>query len=281
MNIQWYPGHMAKTRRLIQESLKMIDIVIEILDARIPKSSSNPDMYEICGGKPRVVILNKCDLAEDSITEEWIRYYKKNGIGALEIDSISGKNLSKVYSIARETVKDKFERKASRGIVGQPVRAMVAGIPNVGKSSFINKISSRYAAVTGDKPGVTRSKQWIKVNKDFELMDTPGILWPKFDDEAVALNLAFTRAIKDEILDTEELAFKFIQKISTIKPSALTSRYKIELKDEPYETLLEIGRRRGCILSGGEIDSLRASTIVLDDFRTGRLGKISLEKPEV
>lgn len=280
MNIQWYPGHMAKTRRLIQESLKMIDIVIELLDARIPNSSSNPDMDQICGSKPRIVLLNKCDLAEESITAEWIRYYRKKGIGAMEIDSISGKNLSKIYNIVRESVKDKFERKASRGIVGQPVRAMVAGIPNVGKSSFINKISSRYAAVTGDKPGVTRSKQWIKVNKDFELMDTPGILWPKFDDEDVALNLAFTRAIKDEILDTEELAFRFIQKMSIIKPSALIDRYKIELKDEPYETLLEIGRRRGCILSGGKIDSLRASTIILDDLRTGRLGKISLERPE-
>lgn len=279
MIIQWYPGHMAKTKRQILESLKMIDVVIELLDARIPESSRNPDMDSLFQNKPRVVLLNKYDLAEESVTREWIKYFQSKGIGAIGVDSISGKNISRIYPVVREAVKEKFERKAARGIVGQPVRAMVAGIPNVGKSSFINRISSRSITATGDKPGVTRSKQWVKVNKEFELMDTPGILWPKFDDEKVALHLAFTRAIKDEILDTEELAFKFVQEMAIIKPSALIERYKITISEDPLENMMNIGKRRGCIISGGEIDTLRTATIILDDYRSGRLGKISLEKP--
>lgn len=279
MIIQWYPGHMAKTKRQILESLKMIDVVIELLDARIPESSRNPDMDSLFQNKPRVVLLNKYDLAEESVTREWIKYFQSKGIGAIGVDSISGKNISKIYPVVREAVKEKFERKAARGIIGQPVRAMVAGIPNVGKSSFINRISSRSITVTGDKPGVTRSKQWVKVNKEFELMDTPGILWPKFDDEKVALHLAFTRAIKDEILDTEELAFKFVQEMAIIKPAALIDRYKITISEDPLENMMNIGKRRGCIISGGEIDTLRTATIILDDYRSGRLGKISLEKP--
>lgn len=270
---------MAKTKRQILESLKMIDVVIELLDARIPESSRNPDMDSLFQNKPRVVLLNKYDLAEEGITREWIKYFQSKGIGAIGVDSMSGKNISKVYPTVREVVKEKFERKAQRGIVGQPVRAMVAGIPNVGKSSFINRISSRAITATGDKPGVTRSKQWVKVNKEFELMDTPGILWPKFDDEKVALHLAFTRAIKDEILDTEELALKFVQEMAIIKPSALIERYKITISEDPLENMMNIGKKRGCIISGGEIDTLRTATIILDDYRTGRLGKISLEKP--
>lgn len=280
MNIQWYPGHMVKTKKQIQEVLKLIDVVIEILDARIPYSSKNPDMDEIIGNKPKVVLLNKCDLAEDNITREWIAYYKGIGITAIEIDSISGKNISKVYGIVKEAVRDKFEKKAQKGIVGKPVRALVAGIPNAGKSSFINKISSRAGAKTGDKPGVTRSNQWIKVNKDFELLDTPGILWPKFDDENVALHLAYTRAIKDEILDTEELAVKFIDELIHLKPKALIERYKIDIKEDAYSTLIEIGRRRGCIVSGGEVDTLRTANIIFDDYRNGKLGRLSFERPE-
>lgn len=280
MNIQWYPGHMVKTKKQIQEILKLIDVVIEILDARIPISSKNPDMDELIQNKPKVVLLNKCDLAEDYITREWIEYYKKNGIAAFDIDSISGKNINKVYGIVREAVKEKFDRYAQKGIVGKPVRALVAGIPNVGKSSFINKISSRAGTKTGDKPGVTRSNQWIKVNKDFELLDTPGILWPKFDDENVALHLAYTRAIKDEILDTEELAVKFIEELMIIKPKSLIERYKIEIQEDAPSTLLYIGKKRGCVISGGEIDTLRTSNIIFDDYRNGKLGKISLERPD-
>lgn len=280
MNIQWYPGHMVKTKKQIQEILKLIDVVIEILDARIPISSKNPDMDELIQNKPKVVLLNKCDLAEDYITREWIEYYKKNGIAAFDIDSISGKNINKVYGIVREAVKEKFDRYAQKGIVGKPVRALVVGIPNVGKSSFINKISSRAGTKTGDKPGVTRSNQWIKVNKDFELLDTPGILWPKFDDENVALHLAYTRAIKDEILDTEELAVKFIEELMIIKPKSLIERYKIEIQEDAPSTLLYIGKKRGCVISGGEIDTLRTSNIIFDDYRNGKLGKISLERPD-
>lgn len=280
MNIQWYPGHMVKTKRQIESTLKIIDVVIELLDARIPESSKNPDLDTLIKDKPKVVLLNKCDLAEESVTRNWIKYYKDRGISALDIDSITGKNLNKIYTIVSEEVREKFEKKAMKGIVGRPVRALVAGIPNVGKSSFINRISSKNNAKTGDKPGVTRSNQWIKVNKDFELLDTPGILWPKFEDESVALNLAFTRAIKDEILDTEELALKFIEEISLIKPQALKERYKVEISENPLDTMESIGRKRGCVVSGGEIDYLRVANIVLDEYRGGKLGKISLEKPE-
>lgn len=279
MIIQWYPGHMVKTKKQIQEVLKLIDVVVELLDARIPISSKNPDMDELIGNKPKVVLLNKCDLAEDYITREWIEYYRRNGIAALDIDSVSGKNINRVYGIVREAVKEKFERNVQKGIVGKPVRTLVAGIPNVGKSSFINKISARAGTKTGDKPGVTRSNQWIKVNKDFELLDTPGILWPKFDDENVALHLAYTRAIKDEILDTEELAVNFLHELMEIKPKALIERYKIEIKEDAPNTLLEIGRKRGCVIAGGEIDNLRTANIIFDDYRNGKLGKLSLERP--
>lgn len=281
MNIQWYPGHMAKTKREIKENLKLVDVVIELLDARIPFSSRNPDLDEIISGKEKVVLLNKADLADKKITNQWIKYYKENGIEALEIDSISGKGLNKVYAMCKEAVKEKIERMEKKGVVGRPLRAMVTGIPNVGKSSFINKIGGKTTARTGDKPGVTRSKQWIKVNKDFELQDTPGVLWPKFDDEKVAQRLAFTRAIKDEILDIEELAFYFVKHIQETNPSIIEERYKVLINlEEPYETMISIGRKRGCIVSGGGVDTVRVSNIILDEYRTGVLGKISLETPE-
>lgn len=279
MNIQWYPGHMAKTRRDIQETVKMVDVVIELLDARIPLSSRNPDLDSMIAGRPKLILLNKCDLAEDGITSAWIKYFKEQGADALAIDSINGKNINRIYQMAREPVKEKFERKAERGIVGRPVRALVAGIPNVGKSSFINKISSRAGTKTGDKPGVTRSKQWIKVNREFELLDTPGILWPKFDDERVAMHLAFTRAIKDEILDPEELSSRLLEELSAIKPQAILQRYKVEAEGDGMDMLEKIGSRRGCIISGGQVDTLRAAGIVLDDYRNGKLGRISLELP--
>jgi ribosome biogenesis GTPase A len=280
MNIVWYPGHMVKTRREITESLKMIDVVIELIDARIPLSSRNPDLDSLINGKPKVVLLNKCDLAEEAVTKKWIEYYKKQGISSLDIDCLTGKNLNKIFPIVKEAVKEKFERKIAKGIIGRPVRAMVVGIPNVGKSSFINRIAARQSAKTGDKPGVTRSRQWIKVNPEFELLDTPGILWPKFDDENVAHHLAYTRAIKDEILDVEELAIKFVEEMILFKPSILISRYKIEIKPEAVDTVLEIGRKRGCIIAKGEIDTLRASNIIFDDYRTGKLGRITFETPD-
>lgn len=280
MNIQWYPGHMAKTKREIKENLKLVDIVIELLDARIPFSSRNPDLDEIISGKEKVVLLNKADLANDAITRLWIEYYKENGIEALAIDSISGKGLNKIYGMCKEAAKEKIERMEKKGIVGKPLRAMVTGIPNVGKSSLINKLGGRSTAKTGDKPGVTRSKQWIKVNKDFELQDTPGVLWPKFDDNKVAQKLAFTRAIKDEILDIEELAYFFVKYVQETNPSILTNRYNVELNmEDPYETMINIGRKRGCVVSGGGVDTTRASNIILDEYRTGKLGRISLETP--
>lgn len=281
MNIVWYPGHMVKTRREITESLKMIDVVIELLDARIPLSSRNPDLDGLIGSKPKVVLLNKCDLAEEGATKAWLAHFRKNGFGAIEIDCITGKNLNRILPTIKEAVKEKIERKIAKGIVGRPVRAMVVGIPNVGKSSFINRISSRQNAKTGDKPGVTRSRQWIKVSAEFELLDTPGILWPKFEDETVAHHLAFTRAIKDEILDVEELAIKFVEEMSQLKPEVLRNRYKVELQPMGLDTLYEIGRRRGCVISGGEIDLLRAATIVFDDYRSGKLGRITIELPDM
>jgi ribosome biogenesis GTPase A len=280
MNIVWYPGHMVKTRREITESLKMIDVVIELIDARIPISSRNPDLDSLIGNKPKVVLLNKCDLADENATKTWIRHYKQKGVNALEIDSLTGKNLNKVYNIVRETVKEMLDRKIAKGIIGRPVRAMVVGIPNVGKSSFINKIAARQIAKTGDKPGVTRTRQWIKVSKEFELLDTPGILWPKFDDITVAHHLAYTRAIKDEVLDTEELAIKFVEEVAALKPEVLKNRYKIELKTDINDIIYDIGKRRGCIIAGGEIDFLRTSIIILDDYRSGKLGKITFELPE-
>ncbi|EYE89323.1 GTPase YlqF [Fervidicella metallireducens AeB] len=279
MVIQWYPGHMVKTKRQIQESLKLIDVIIEILDSRIPESSKNPDLDKLISDKPKVVLLNKCDLAQDSVTKEWIKYYRSKGITALEIDSITGKNINKVYNAVKVATSEKFEKKAAKGIVGRPVRALVAGIPNVGKSSFINKISSKSNAQTGDKPGVTKNKQWIKVNKDFELMDTPGILWPKFDDEKVAYHLAFTRAIKDEILDPEELSVKLIEELMNKDKDIIIKRYNVDVLKDAYETLKMIGKKRGCMVSGGGIDTQRAAILILDDFRSGKLGKITLEYP--
>ena len=281
MNIQWYPGHMVKTKREIQESLKLIDVVLELLDARIPLSSKNPDIDGLIGNKPKIILLNKCDLAEESINKKWIAYFKQNNAEAIEIDSVTGKNLNKVYTAVKECVKEKFERKAEKGIIGKPVRALVAGIPNVGKSSFINRISSKQAAKTGDKPGVTRSRQWVKVSRDFELLDTPGILWPKFDDNNAALHLAFTRAIKDEIIDIEELAVKFIEEAGIIRPDALINRYGVQYDGDPYKTLCDIGKKRGCVISGGGIDTLRAAGILMDDFRSSKLGRISLETPDM
>lgn len=280
MDIQWYPGHMVKTKKEIVSNLNLVDLVIEILDARIPISSKNPDLDALLNDKPRLVILNKSDLADERSTKQWINYFKGKNIQCLDVDSISGKNFRNIYSTIRLILKEKIDKKIERGIKNYTIRAMVVGIPNVGKSSFINKISKKSSAKTGDKPGVTRSKQWIKVNDEFELLDTPGVLWPKFDDDKVALHLTYTRAIKDEILDNVEIALKFISEMSQISPNSLTSRYGIELKENPYENLLGIGRKRGCVVKGGEIDTERTAYMILDDFRSGKLGRLSLELPE-
>jgi len=279
MNIQWYPGHMVKTKKLIADSLKLIDVVLELLDARIPISSKNPDVDSIIKNKPKIVLLNKSELADPLITKEWITYYKNNGISALDIDCISGKNINKIYPLIKEILKDKIEKKQQKGIIGRPIRALVLGIPNVGKSTFINKIAKKSSAQTGDRPGITKNKQWIKVNKEFELLDTPGILWPKFDDEKVALHLAYVKSIKEEILDVVELSVKFLNEIKQISPKALEERYKVNVLDDAHVLLTEIGKKRGCVVSGGEVDLYRTANIILEDFRAAKLGRISLELP--
>jgi ribosome biogenesis GTPase A len=280
MTIQWYPGHMAKTKRIIKADLALVDVVIELLDARIPKSSRNPEIDNIIGDKKRLIVLNKRDLADRDIINKWITYFKNNNIAAIAVDSSKGTGLDPILNVCRELLKEKLDRLKQRGLVNRPVRAMVLGIPNVGKSSFINRISGKNSAKAEDRPGVTRGKQWIRIRKDFELLDTPGILWPKFDDEEVAFNLAFTGAIKDNILDIEELTLKLLERISQVKPQALMERYKLsDLKGESHEILHMIGKNRGCIISGGEVDTLRTSQIIIDEFRGGKLGPITLELP--
>lgn len=280
MNIQWYPGHMVKTKRLIKEDIALVDIIIELVDARIPRSSRNPEIDDIIGQKKKLLVLNKKDLADDNITNKWISYYKNNNITAVAVNANKGAGLEQIISLSKEVLKEKLERLRQKGIVNRPIRAMVLGIPNVGKSSLINKISGKTSAKAEDRPGVTRGKQWIRLRKDFELLDTPGILWPKFDDEEIAYNLAFTGAIKDQIMDVEELAFKLIEKIVVIKPQALIERYKLsDIEKEGYKIAEDIGKNRGCIISGGEIDLLRTAQLVIDEFRGGKLGPITLELP--
>lgn len=280
MAINWFPGHMAKTRREMKENMKLVDAVIEIRDARIVKSSSNPDVDEICGNKPRVILLNKSDLSEAKITKQWIEKLSTENIRAISVNSITGEGLKNIKPILDELLKEKLERMKSKGLKNITIRAMVIGIPNVGKSSFINKMARNNIAKTGDRPGVTKSKQWIKTSIGIELMDTPGILWPKFEDEEVALNLAFTGAIKDEIMDIEDLAFKLVSRLQEFYPERLKERYKLtELDEDPLENLNNIGRKRGAVVSGGNIDYNRVSVLLLDEFRGGKLGSISLERP--
>ncbi len=283
MNIQWFPGHMAKTRRLIAENLKLVDVIIELLDARIPFSSRNPEINSLINNKPRLIAFNKSDLADDRISRQWIKWYAEQGIDCILINSINGKGLNEIKARARELMSEKIERNKAKGKLFTPVRTMVVGIPNVGKSSFINKIVGRATAVTGDRPGVTRGKQWIRINSEIELLDTPGILWPKFEDQEVGMNLAFTGAIKDDIMDTGEVAMELLHRLSKTYNTELCTRFKLEpetIKDmEPLELLETVGRKRGCIVSKGEIDYSRISAIVLDEFRGGKIGRVTLEKP--
>ena len=281
MNIQWFPGHMAKTRRILAENLSLIDVVIELLDSRIPQSSKNPEIDEIIKNKPRVVALNKSDLADEKVSREWSKWYGENGYTCIFIDSIKGKGINELKAKLRELMKDKIEREKQKGRLFRPIRTMVVGIPNVGKSSFINKIAGRASAVTGDKPGVTRGKQWIRLNEEIDLLDTPGILWPKFEDEQVGLKLAFTGAIKDDVIDSVEVAAKFMEYMTAAYPENLKQRFKLDtLEDKIGHDLLRIaGKNRGCVISGGEIDYSRIAAIVLDEFRGGKIGRISLERP--
>lgn len=281
MNIQWFPGHMAKTRRMLSENIKMIDVVIELLDARIPLSSRNPEIDTLLGTKPRVVLLNKADLADPAATNEWIKYYRDKGVSCLTAESKKGEGLNNVKARLRQIMADKIEREKQKGRLLRPIKTMVVGIPNVGKSSFINKIAGKATAITGDKPGVTRNKQWIRINEEIELLDTPGILWPKFEDEKVGLNLAFTGAIKDDILDIAEIAMNLMKSLSETYPDQLSQRYKLDKVEDMtgLELLEAAGKKRGCIISGGEIDYYRISAIVLDEFRGGKIGRITLERP--
>ncbi len=277
MQVQWYPGHMTKARRMMQEDIKLIDLVIELLDARIPMSSRNPDIDELAKGKARLVLLNKSDLADPASNERWLKYFEDKGIIALLTDSKNRKGFNAIGKAIEEACKEKLERDRKRGIIGRPVRAMVAGIPNVGKSTFINSLTKRASTKTGNKPGVTKGKQWIKLNKSVELLDTPGILWPRFDDETTGLNLAYIGSINDEIIDSAELAIKLIETLKSRYAGVLYSRFETDESEEDTVILEKIALKRGCLKKGSEADLDKASRILLDEFRAGKLGKITLE----
>ena len=280
MHFQWYPGHMTKARRMMQETIKLIDLIIELVDARIPLSSRNPDIDELGRNKARLILLNKADLAEDSRNDEWIEYFREKGWSAVKVNSKKGGGIKSIQSVIQEACREKTERDRKRGILNRPVRAMVVGIPNVGKSTFINALAGKACAKTGNKPGVTKGKQWIRLNKNVELLDTPGILWPKFEDQEVGLKLAFIGSIKDEILQTEELAAELIRFLNASYPGVLEEKYSIEAGEDPYEELRLIAESRHCLLKGSGLDTEKAAGILLDDFRNGRLGRITLEIPE-
>lgn len=278
-NIQWFPGHMAKTRRRITEQLKIIDAVAEIVDARIPVSSRNPDLAGIIGDKPHIILLNKCDMADSSATNEWISYYRQNGITAIPVDCKSGKGLSAFKDTVKSVLADKLEGYRAKGMIGKPLRIMVVGIPNVGKSSFINRIAKGSRAKVENRPGVTRGNQWFSVDKELELLDTPGVLWPKFDDETVGEHLAFTGAVTDRIIDTELLGMRLLEILVPQYPELLEARYGIsEFPEDSYDMLCALGKKRGMVIRGGEVDTLRAANMLLEEYRTCKIGKITLER---
>ncbi|MBQ6181520.1 MAG: ribosome biogenesis GTPase YlqF [Ruminococcus sp.] len=280
--IQWFPGHMAKTRRLIASNLKLVDAVAEIVDARAPLSSRNPEMDDLTKGKPRIVILSKCDLADEKATQMWINYFRNNGAEAVAIDCKSGKGIKNVLPAVRmKVLKELMEKRERSGMSGAAVRLMVVGIPNVGKSTFINRLAGSKRAKAEDRPGVTRTKQWVKLDNNTELLDMPGVLWPKFEDQEVALRLAFTGAISDDILDIETLAMKLLSYLAENYPASLAERYKVETEaeDTGLALLEKVGRKRGMMISGGEINTERAAITVIDEFRSGKLGRITLELP--
>ena len=290
-NINWYPGHMAKTKREISEDLKLIDVVVELLDSRIPLSSQNPDIAELTKGKKKIIVLNKTDLADNMQNEAWKKYFNSNGQICILTDSNLGKGINEVTKAIEEIMKEELEKYAEKGRTGRKIKAMILGIPNVGKSSFINRIVKTNRLEVGNKPGVTRKKQWISINDKINLLDTPGVLWPRFENEKTALNLAFTGTIKDDVLEQTEIAYQLLKFLLENYRQNVTERYKITLdfiekklsQDQPenfnvYEIMQEIGRKRGAIISGGEIDDEKIAKIILDDFRSGRLGKITIEK---
>lgn len=280
MHFQWYPGHMTKAKRMMQENIKLIDLVIELVDARIPISSRNPDIDELGKNKARLVLLNKADLAEDKWNDAWAEYFKAKGYSVVKVNSKKGGGIKSIQGVICEACKEKIERDRKRGILNRPVRAMVVGIPNVGKSTFINALAGKACAKTGNKPGVTKGKQWIRLNKQVELLDTPGILWPKFEDQAVGLRLAFIGSMKDEILNTEELAAELIKFLGTYYPDVLPEKYAVEPDEDPYIVLHQIAKNRNCVVRGNELNTEKAAMLLLDDFRNGRLGRLTLEYPE-
>ena len=290
MNIQWYPGHMTKTRRMIAEQIKNVDAVCEILDARIPLSSRNPDVDELTAGKPRLVVLNRVDQADAEASRRWAAYFREKGYAVLETDAKSGSSTKQFAAAVRTLLADKLRAWAEKGQTGRVVRVMILGIPNVGKSTFINRVAGRKTAKTEDRPGVTRSKQWVPIDRGLELLDTPGILWPKFEDQSVGLNLAFTGAVKDEILDVETLGCHLMAYLADRYPESLRAAYKLaELparQEEEndiaygYGLLTAAGRKRGFLVSGGEVDTERMAKILLDEFRSGKLGRFTLEPPD-
>ncbi|MBU3876284.1 ribosome biogenesis GTPase YlqF [Faecalicatena sp. AGMB00832] len=279
MHFQWYPGHMTKAKRMMQENIKLIDLVIELVDARIPMSSRNPEIDELGKNKARLILLNKSDLAEDRWNDAWAEYFKEKGYSVLKVNSRKGGGIKSIHGVIQEACKEKIERDRKRGILNRPVRAMVVGIPNVGKSTFINALAGKACTKTGNKPGVTKGKQWIRLNKNVELLDTPGILWPKFEDQTVGLRLAFIGSIKDEILNTEELAAELIGFLKVKYPGVLKEKYQIEEAEDNYVCLNSVAKSRHCLVRGNELDTEKAAKLLLDDFRNGRLGKITLEFP--
>lgn len=280
-SIQWFPGHMTRTKRKITELLPLVDIVVEVIDARIPVSSRNPDLDSLIRGKPRLLVLNKADIADEKATEKWLQEYRRLGQPAMTADCKSGKGISGFVPLMREVLQDKLSQWAEKGMVNRAVRAMVVGIPNSGKSSFINRMARGGKAKVEDRPGVTRNQQWFVVDGGAQLLDTPGILWPKFDDQTVAKHLAFTGAIRDEIMDSEELAFELLKILAEEYEPRLRERYKLTepFPEDAWDLLQQIGRKRGMLISGGEVDTLRASTMLLDEYRGGKLGRITLEMP--
>lgn len=281
-SIQWFPGHMTKTKRMIKASLPLVDAVVEILDARVPESSRNPDLQSLIEGKPRIIILNKCDTADDSSTQKWISWYRNQGIVAIAADCRSGKGLNKFIPAVKQVLAELIQKYESKGMKGRVLHLMVVGIPNVGKSSFINRLAGQKKAKVEDRPGVTRTKQWVKLSEDIELLDMPGVLWPKFEDMSVGEKLAFTGAVKDDVVDIETLACRLLCVLNSLYKNELTTRYKIETTEDEdgYELLKKVGKARGMLVSGGEINTERAAITVLDEFRGGKLGRITLELPK-
>ena len=283
MNIQWYPGHMTKTRRQIQADLKLVDLVAEVIDARIPVSSRNPDLDELVGEKPRLIVLNRADQADPAGTRAWCAWFRERGWAVLETNARDGKGVNQFSITIKNAMKEKLEQWKAKGMVGRPIRVMVVGVPNVGKSTFINQVAKRKSAKAGNRPGVTRGRQWVSVDAGLDLLDTPGILWPKFEDEATGLHLAFTGAVKDEVMDAETLACRLLELLAARYPNAREQRYQIpaDLSGQGWELLEACGRKRGFLISGGEVDTERMAKVLLDEYRSGTLGNITLELPPV